>query len=119
MKKDLIVFFRALILLNFFISVMVTWKIYNFNFNSENNFNLVILVIYGTLWFFSLYKIYNFSSFGRKMYLSLVVIGFIFNILSNFSQYDKVLFLLTVSEHLIIGSICTFSYFSKIKSNFT
>jgi len=31
---------------------------------------------------------------------------------------DKTLYVMTISEHLIIGSILTFSYFSKLKSKF-
>ena len=44
--------------------------------------------------------------------------GFIFNILSNLAYLDKTLYIMTISEHMIIGSILTFSYFSKLKSKF-
>ena len=79
---------------------------------------LVITTCYAAIWFFSLYKIYNFSKFGLYLYISLIFLGFIFNILSNLSYLDKILYIMTISEHMIIGSILTFSYFSKLKSKF-
>ena len=120
MNKNLALYYRTLIIINFVISIAITWKVYLLNGNKfqELNINLVILLIYAILWFLALYKIYNYSKVGLKMYLSLVIVGFIFNILSNFNQYDKLLFLFSLSEHLVIGSILTFSYFSKIKSSF-
>ena len=79
---------------------------------------LVITTCYAAIWFFSLYKIYNFSKFGLYLYISLIFLGFIFNILSNLAYLDKTLYIMTISEHMIIGSILTFSYFSKLKSKF-
>ena len=79
---------------------------------------LVITTCYAAIWFFSLYKIYNFSKFGLYLYISLIFLGFIFNIISNLSYLNKTLYIMTISEHMIIGSILTFSYFSKLKSKF-
>ncbi|MBF95894.1 MAG: hypothetical protein CFH34_01169 [Alphaproteobacteria bacterium MarineAlpha9_Bin4] len=112
--------FKSLVLVNGLISVIITIKIFN-----KNNYNLeyistglLIMTIYAGIWFFSLYKIYNFSKFGLRLYISLTFLGFLFNILSNLSFLDKYLYLLTLAEHMIIGSILTFSYFSKVKLKF-
>ena len=40
------------------------------------------------------------------------ILGFLFNILSNFSYLIKYIFI-TVAEHMIIGSILTFVTFLK------
>ena len=60
----------------------------------------------------------NFSKFGLRIYVCCTFLGFLFNILSNFSYLNKIIYLLTVTEHMIIGSILTFTYFSKIKTKF-
>ncbi len=117
-KKDKL--FKALVLLNGIISFVITIKIFNKNnYDLENiSVGFVILTFYAIIWYYSLYKIYNFSKFGIKLYIILTVLGFIFNILSNFSFLDKPLYILNLSEHMIIGSILTFSFFSNLKSRF-
>ena len=112
--------FKGLVLGNSFISVIITVKIfYKNNYNLQDvSWGLLIMVIYALIWFYSLYKIYNFSRFGLKIYISLTILGFLFNIISNLSYADKSLFLLTLSEHLIIGSLITFSFFTKVKLKF-
>ena len=120
MFKNVEKIFKTLILINFLISVVITIKIFvlnNFNI-SEISTGFLITIIYGFIWFYSLYKLYNFKKIGLRIYISLTFLGFIFNILSNLSYLDKTIYLLTVTEHMIIGSILTFSYFSKIKSKF-
>ena len=120
MKKNIEKVYKSLVWSNLFISIIITFKIFvinNYSF-SEMSIGLIITVIYGTIWFYSLYKLYNFSKSGLKLYICLTILGFIFNILSNLSYLDKTIYLLTVTEHMIIGSILTFSYFSKIKSKF-
>ena len=112
--------FKGLIWSNFFISIILTLKIFiknNYNF-LEISTGLIITCIYASVWFYSLYKIYNFSKKGLIAYISLTFLGFLFNILSNIDYLDKSIYLLTVTEHMIIGCILTFSYFSKIKSKF-
>ena len=77
-----------------------------------------IIIIYAGLWFFSLYMLYKLSKIGRLFYIYLVLIGFLFNILSNTGDLGKIYYILSLFEHVIIGSILTFAYFSKIKSYF-
>ena len=112
--------FKSLILANCFISIIIAIKIFH-----KNNYNfydispgLLIMFLYTGIWFYSLYKIYNFSKYGLKIYITLTFLGFLFNILSNLLFLDKSLYILTLAEHMIIGSILTFSYFSKVKSKF-
>ena len=120
MLKNIEKVFRSLIWLNFFISIIITVKIFlrnNYNL-LEISTGLIVTTLYALIWFYSLYKIYNFSKMGLRIYISLTLIGFLFNILSNLSYLDKTIYIFTVTEHMVIGSILTFSYFSKIKSKF-
>ena len=121
MFKNIEKIFKSLVWSNFIISVFITLKIFannNYNFSSEVSIGLLITFIYAGIWFYALYKIYNFSKFGLRIYICCTLLGFLFNILSNFSYLDKTIYILTVTEHMIIGSILTFSYFSKIKTKF-
>ena len=121
MLKNIEKTFKSLVLINFFISVLITIKVFTnfgYNFSSEISIGLLITFIYAGIWFYSLYRIYNFSKFGLRIYVCCTFLGFLFNILSNFSYLDKIIYLLTVAEHMIIGSILTFTYFSKIKTKF-
>ena len=64
MFKNIEQIFKTLILINSFISVVITLKIFiknNYTF-SEMSTGLLITIIYGSIWFYSLYKIYNFSN---------------------------------------------------------
>ena len=112
--------FKGLVWANLFISIIITVNIFIRNSYSfvDISTGLIITIIYASVWFYSLYKIYNFSKFGLRAYISLTLLGFLFNIISNLSYLDKAVYILTVTEHMIIGSILTFSYFSKIKSKF-
>ena len=120
MLKNTEKIFKSLVLANSFISIIITIKIFIKNHYSflEPSAGLIITAVYASAWFYSLYKIYNFSKTGLRIYIYLTLLGFLFNILSNLSYLDKTVYLLTVMEHMVIGSILTFSYFSKIKSKF-
>ena len=116
LKKSL----RILIILNALVSFCITWNIFvvqNFSLLRINLSTLIIL-IYAGLWFFCLYKLYILSKFGRIFYLYLVVVGFIFHIISNTDIFGKIYYTLSLFEHLIIGSIITITYLTKIKSDF-
>ena len=112
--------FKFLVVTNTFISFCITWNIF-----IVNNYNILklelktsVILLYACLWFFSLYKLYNLSKFGRLIYLYLIFVGYIFNILSNPGELGKIYYILSLFEHMIIGSILTFAYFSKIKLSF-
>ncbi|MAI02225.1 MAG: hypothetical protein CMP40_00155, partial [Rickettsiales bacterium] len=78
----------------------------------------IFILLYALIWFFSLYKIYFLSKFGLRLYISLVILGILLSILSNLKIYGKLYYILSLLEHMIIGSIIVFSYFSKIKAKF-
>jgi hypothetical protein len=48
----------------------------------------------------------------------MVVLGFILGIFSDLKIFGKFYYIMSLLEHLIIGSIITFSYFSKLKIKF-
>ena len=95
MLKNIEKIFKTLILVNCFISVVITLKIFINNYTfSEMSMGLLVTIIYGSIWFYALYKIYNFSKAGLRIYISLTFLGFIFNILSNLSYLDKTIYIL-------------------------
>ena len=110
--------FRLLIVANGIISASITYLITsNILYNIEKaSANIFLILLYGLLWFFSLYKVYKFSKFGLKIYIVLVILGYLFNILSNFKDFNQLFYILSLTEHLVIGSILTFTFFTKIKS---
>lgn len=113
--------FKTLVFANLLISIAITASIFdtnNYTF-SDITMGLVITTCYAAIWFFSLYKIYNFKKLGLKLYITLVILGLIFNILSNITYLNKILYIFTITEHMVIGSILTFSFFSKLKSKFS
>ena len=115
--KKSIFYFRLLIILNIFVSITLTYTIILYNIEYFNYFTIFI-TIYASAWFFSLYKIYNFSKNGLNIYISMVILGFILGIFSDLKIFGKLYYILSLLEHLIIGSIITFSYFSKLKIKF-
>ena len=116
MSKD-IKFFKLLVVLNTFISIALTLHIILYNIDIINQKNILVIV-YALVWFFSLYKIYNFALLGLKIYISLVIMGFFFNIISNIQVLGKFYYVVSLLEHIIIGAILAFIYFSKVKSKF-
>ena len=110
-------YFRLLIALNICVSIALTYIIILYNIDYYN-FLTFFIAIYASVWFFSLYKIYNFSKTGLKAYISMVILGFILGIFSDLKIFGKFYYVLSLFEHLIIGSIITFSYFSKLKIKF-
>ena len=115
--KKSIFYFKLLIILNVCVSITLTYTIILYNIEYFNYF-IIFITIYASAWFFSLYKIYNFSKNGLKAYIFMVILGFILGVFSDFKIFGKFYYILSLLEHLIIGSIITFSYFSKLKIKF-
>jgi hypothetical protein len=115
--KNSIFYFKVLIILNICVSITLTYTLILYNIEYFNYFTIFI-TIYASAWFFSLYKIYSFSKNGLKAYISMVVLGFILGIFSDLKIFGKFYYIMSLLEHLIIGSIITFSYFSKLKIKF-
>ena len=116
MNKDFKLF-RYFVISNAIISLALTIHIFLYNIELFSPKSFMIL-IYAFIWFFSLYKIYNFSNLGLKVYISLVLMGFLFNILSNTQVFSKFYYITSLFEHIIIGAILSLAYFSKIQSKF-
>ena len=110
-------YFKFLILVNTVISLILTYNIILYNIEYIN-LKIIFILLYAFIWFFSLYKVYFLSKFGLKLYISLVILGILLSILSNLKIYGKIYYILSLLEHMIIGSIIVFSYFSKIKAKF-
>ena len=110
-------YFKFLILVNTVISLILTYNIILYNIEYIN-LKIIFILLYASIWFFSLYKVYFLSKFGLKLYISLVILGILLSILSNLKIYGKIYYILSLLEHMIIGSIIVFSYFSKIKAKF-
>ena len=116
MKKEIKIF-RSLIIINAIISLVITYLIFLYNIELMIA-KMVFILIYGLIWFFSLYKMYAFSKLGLNIYVSLVVLGFFMNLFSDFKSFGKVYYFSSLLEHLIIGGILVFAYYTKIKSKF-
>ena len=110
--------FKFLVILNTIASIAITHQIILYNLEFLN-FKIYLILFYGFIWFFSLYKIYFFSKIGLKLYVLLVTFGFILNMLSDYKVYGPIYYFMTLFEHLIIGAIISLSFFSKIKTKFT
>ena len=110
--------FKFLVILNTIASVAITHQIILYNVEYLD-FKIYLVLFYGCIWFFSLYRIFHFSKVGLRLYILLVSFGFILNILSDYKVYGSLYYFMTLFEHLIIGAIISLSFFSKIKTKFT
>lgn len=116
MSKDIKIF-KILIVLNTIASLIITYQIILYNIE-KIDFKVYFISFYALIWFFSLYKLYNFSKIGLKLYLLLVIFGFILNALSDYKVFGALYYFMSLFEHLIIGGILAFSFFSNIKLRF-
>ena len=116
MKKEIKIF-KLLVALNALTSILITYLIFLYNIEYFD-VKLIFILLYACIWFFSLYKIYNFSKLGLNIYMSLVVLGFLLNLFSDFKVLGKAYYVTSLLEHLVIGGIISFSFYTKIKSKF-
>ena len=110
--------FKFLVILNTIASIVITHQIILYNLEYLD-FKIYLVLFYGFIWFFSLYKIFYFSKIGLKLYVLLVTFGFVLNMLSDYKVYGSLYYFMTLFEHLVIGAIISLSFFSKIKTKFT
>ena len=110
--------FKFLVILNCIASIAITHQIILYNLEYLD-YKIYLILFYGFIWFFSLYRIYFFSKVGLKLYVLLVTFGFILNMLSDYKVYGPIYYFMSLFEHLIIGAIISLSFFSKIKTKFT
>ena len=115
-KKDINIY-KVLIIFNAITSIAITHQI--ILYNTENiNIKLYFIFLYALIWFFSLYKLYNFSKIGLKLYILLVLFGLVLNIISDLKAFGKFYYVMSLFEHLIIVAIIVLSFFSNIKNKF-
>ena len=110
--------FKFLVILNTIASIAITHQIILYNLEYLD-YKIYLILFYGFIWFFSLYKIFYFSKIGLKLYVLLVTFGFVLNMLSDYKVYGSLYYFMTLFEHLVIGAIISLSFFSKIKTKFT
>jgi len=115
--KTAISSFRSLVLLNAALSCIITYVIILYNIENIDQ-KILLIISYALIWFYTLYKIYNFSKLGLNLYVILVVLGFILNALSDIKVYGKFYYTTSLFEHIVIGGILALSYLSKIKGKF-
>ena len=109
--------YRLLVIINTIISIAITHHIILYNIEYLN-YKLYFILLYAFIWFFSLYKVYNFSKIGLKIYVLLVTFGFVLNMLSDYKIFGSLYYFMTLFEHLIIGAIIALSFVSKLKNKF-
>ena len=110
--------FKCLVILNTIASIFITQQIILYNLEYLDH-KIYFILLYGIIWFFSLFKIFYFSKVGLKLYVLLVTFGFLLNMLSDYKVYGEFYYFMTLFEHLIIGAVIAMSFFSKIKTKFT
>ena len=109
--------FRILLIVNAITSLIITYLIILYNIENMSS-KVLFVLFYALLWFFSLYKVYNLSKVGLYIYISLVILGFLLNILANHEKLNKLYNTMSLLEHLVIGGIITFAFFTKIRKKF-
>ena len=124
--------FRNLILADFIVMILiVVSSMYqpseisalNQNLNDGllsnfENFSLIVSISLFFLYLFTLNLLYRFISYGKPLYLFLVVVGIILNYFSGSVIYTSISGMLDQIGGLISGAILILLYFSPIKNNF-
>jgi len=85
--------------------------------NFENISRIVSLVLF-FLYLISLNLLYRFISYGKPLYLFLIISGLLFNYLSGSVIYSSFGGLLDQVGGIISGAILILLYYSPIKNNF-
>ena len=85
--------------------------------NFENISRIVSLVLF-FLYLISLNLLYRFISYGKPLYLFLIISGLLFNYLSGSVIYSSFGGLLDQVGGIISGAILILLYYSPIKKNF-
>ena len=82
------------------------------------NFSRIVSISLFFLYLFTLNLLYRFISYGKNLYLFLVVAGLILNYLSGSVVYSAFSGILDQIGGLISGAILILLFFSPIKNNF-
>ena len=79
---------------------------------------LIILLTYFIIFFVSLYFIYKFKPFGKKLYTISFIAGSIITLISGPSIMGAVVYFLIELHMASVGAILAFLYFTPIKKKF-
>ena len=82
------------------------------------NFSRILSIILFFLYLFTLNLLYRFISYGKNLYLFLVVAGLMLNYFSGSVVYSAFSGILDQTGGLISGAILILLFFSPIKNNF-
>ena len=82
------------------------------------NFSRILSISLFFLYLFTLNLLYRFISYGKSLYLFLVIAGIVLNYLNGSVLYTAFAGMLDQIGGLISGSILILLYFSPIKNNF-
>ena len=83
------------------------------------NFTRIVSISLFFLYLFTLNLLYRFISYGKPLYLFLVIAGIMLNYLSGSVIYTAFSGMLDQIGGLISGSILILLYFSPVKDNFS
>ena len=82
------------------------------------NFSKITAIILFILYLLTLNLLYRFISYGKPLYLFLIIAGLLFNYLSGTAIYTSFGGLLDQVGGIISGAILILLYYSPIKNNF-
>ena len=82
------------------------------------NFSKITAIIIFFLYLFTLNLLYRFISYGKPLYLFLIIAGLLFNYFSGTVIYTSFGGLLDQVGGIISGAILVLLYYSPIKNNF-
>ena len=82
------------------------------------NFSKITAIILFFLYLLTLNLLYRFISYGKPLYLFLIIAGLLFNYLSGTAIYTSFGGLLDQVGGIISGAILILLYYSPIKNNF-
>ena len=82
------------------------------------NFSKITAIIIFFLYLFTLNLLYRFISYGKPLYLFLIIAGLLFNYFSGTVIYTSFGGLLDQVGGIISGAILILLYYSPIKNNF-
>ena len=115
-KSTLLSFFIGGILL--FLALYLYENLNDGLLSNFENFSRIVSISLFFLYLFTLNLLYRFISYGKPLYLFLVVAGIVLNYFSGSVIYTAFSGMLDQIGGLISGAILILLYFSPIKDNF-
>ena len=124
--------FKNLVLLDFAILVLIVIStIYQSNNQNEinqylekglltnyENFSKILSLVLFFLYLLTLNLLYRFISYGKHLYLFLIIAGLLFNFFNGSVVYTAFGSVLDQIGGIVTGSILVLLYFSPIRDNF-